>query len=94
MPIGIVSETCPAPECNLSTQDVEQLADEMTSYIELFAPAFRRAEQLRWGQVYLHGLLGEGSRKNSERIALERGETVRSLQHFIGQSPPKSDARP
>lgn len=86
MPTGIVSETCPAPECNLSAQDVEQFLDEMTSYIELFAPAFQRAEQLRWSQVYLHGLLGEGSRKNSERIALERGETVRSLQYFIGQS--------
>ena len=91
MPIGIVSETCPAPECNLSAQDVEQLVDEMTRYIELFAPAFKRAEQLRWSQVYLHGLLGEGSRKNSERIALERGETVRSLQYFIGQSRWKPD---
>lgn len=91
MPIGIVSETCPAPECNLRAQDVEQLVDEMTSYIELFAPAFQRAEQLRWSEVYLHGLLGDSSRKNSERIALERGETVRSLQHFIGQSPWKPE---
>jgi SRSO17 transposase len=63
----------------------------MTRYIELFAPAFQRAEQLRWSQVYLHGLLGEALRKNSERIALESGETVRSLQHFIGQSPWKPE---
>lgn len=86
MPAGIVAETCPAPECNLSAQDVERFLDEMTSYTELFAPAFERAEQLRWSKVYLHGLLGEASRKNSERIALESGATVRSLQYFIGQS--------
>ena len=58
----------------------------MTSYIELFAPAFRRAEQVRWSRVYLQGLLGDASRKNSERIALELGENVRSLQYFIGES--------
>ena len=86
MPRRIVTETCPAPECNLSAQDVEGFLDEMTSYIALFAPAFQRADQLRWSKVYLHGLLGDASRKNSERIALESGEKVRSLQYFIGQS--------
>ena len=87
MPTGIVTETCPAPECNLTEQDVEQFVDEMTSYIELFEPAFQRAEQLGWSKVYLQGLLGDTQRKNVERIALGLGENVRSLQHFIGQSP-------
>jgi len=86
MPTRIVTETCPAPECNLSAQDVEGFLDEMTSYIELFASAFQRAEQMRWTRVYLQGLLGDASRKNSERIALESGENVRSLQYFIGES--------
>ena len=35
----------------------------------------------------MFGLLGETSRKNIERIALELGENVRSMQHFMGQSP-------
>lgn len=86
MPTGIVAETCPAPECNLSAQDVERFLDEMTSYSELFASAFQRVEQVKWSKVYLQGLLGQASRKNSERIALEASETVRSLQYFIGQS--------
>ena len=86
MPTKIVTETCPAPECNLSAQDVEGFLDEMTSYTELFAPAFQRVEQMRWTSVYLQGLLGDASRKNSERIALETGENVRSLQYFIGES--------
>jgi SRSO17 transposase len=59
----------------------------MTSYLGLFEPAFVRAEQLAWSQIYVRGLLGNTLRKNVEQIALELGENVRSLQHFIGQSP-------
>jgi SRSO17 transposase len=61
--------------------------DEMRAYAEMFEPAFRRPEQLEWSKSYLLGLLGDSSRKNIERIALELGENVRSMQHFIGQSP-------
>ncbi|MFH1909510.1 MAG: IS701 family transposase [Chloroflexota bacterium] len=91
MPTEIVTETCPAPECNLTEQDIEQFLDEMTHYIDLFEPAFQRVEQLKWSKVYLRGLLGDASRKNIERIAHELGEKVRSLQPFIGQSPWKAE---
>jgi SRSO17 transposase len=87
MPTGIVTETCPAPECNLADQDIHRFMDEMGAYVEMFEPAFRRPEQLEWSKSYLLGLLGEASRKNIERIALELGENVRNMQHFIGQSP-------
>jgi len=91
MPIGIVTETCPAPECNLTEQDVEQFMAEMTEYSELFAPAFQRVEQMGWSQAYLLGLLGDASRKNIEQIALGMGEKVRSMQYFIGQSSWKTE---
>ena len=91
MPTEIVTETCPAPECNLTEQDIERFLDEMMDYIDLFEPAFLRVEQLEWSKVYLRGLLGDASRKNIERIALELDEKVRSLQHFIGQSPWKAE---
>ena len=87
MSSGIVTETCPAPKCNLADQDIHQIMDEMGAYVEMFEPAFRRPEQLEWSKHYLLGLLGDASRKNVERIALELGENVRSMQHFIGQSP-------
>jgi SRSO17 transposase len=87
MPNGIVTETCPAPKCNLADQDIHCFMDEMETYVEMFEPAFRRPEQLEWSKNYLLGLLGEAPRKNIERIALELGENVRSMQHFIGQSP-------
>jgi len=48
MPTGIIAETCPAPECNLTAQDVERFWEELASYLELLEPAFERAEQLEW----------------------------------------------
>jgi SRSO17 transposase len=91
MPKEIVTETCPAPECNLTEQDIEQFLEEMTEYIEMFAPAFQRTEQLEWSKAYLRGLLGDTSRKNVERMALDWGDKARSMQHFIGQSPWKAE---
>jgi SRSO17 transposase len=87
MPEEIVTETCPAPECNLSKKGMEQFLGELTDYMEMFNPAFQRVEQLRRSKIYLHGLLGNASRKNVERMALEQGENVRSMQYFAGQSP-------
>jgi SRSO17 transposase len=87
MPAGIITETCPAPECNLLPGDVEQLVEELAAYYHLFAPAFHRAEQAKWGEVYVNGLLSGLARKTTERIALDLGQNVRDMQHFIGQSP-------
>ncbi len=96
MPNGIVTEikgleTCPAPECNLSSKEVEQFVEELNSYARLFEPAFPRREQWERSQTYLEGLLGDTPRKNVERMALEMGENVRDLQHFVGQSPWKKE---
>ena len=85
-------ETCPAPECNLSDQDIEQFVEELDSYVKLFKLAFRRQEQWRWSRMYLHGLLGPTLRKTVERMALELGQNVRDMQHFVGQSPWQKEA--
>ena len=87
VPGFLISETCPAPECNLSEHDVEQFVGELETYFELLAPVFHRCDQFAWGEVYLKGLLGDAQRKTSERIALDSNKNVRNLQHFIGQSP-------
>ena len=86
MPTEIITQTCPAPECNLLAGDVEQFVEELAAFFELFESAFRRPEQAKWGEVYLNGLLGDLARKTVERIALDLGCNVRDLQHFIGQS--------
>ncbi|MGD0878602.1 MAG: transposase, partial [Anaerolineales bacterium] len=87
MPSGIVTETCPAPECNLTEKDLDCFMDEMRAYIRKFESAYLRRKQLEWSQSYMEGLLGVSSRKNIERLALELGKNVRSMQHFMGQSP-------
>jgi SRSO17 transposase len=87
MPTEIVAETCPAPECNLTPCDVKQFVKELKAYHARFKAAFRRPEQFKRAAVYLKGLLGDVPRKTIEPMALALGETVRTLQHFIGQSP-------
>jgi SRSO17 transposase len=86
MPGEIITQTCPAPECNLLPGDVEQFVEELAAYFDLFESALRRPEQVKWGEAYLNGLLGDLARKTTERIALDLGHNVRDLQHFIGQS--------
>ncbi|HEX9926507.1 MAG TPA: transposase, partial [Anaerolineae bacterium] len=97
MPQAIITEirfieTCPMPECNLSDKDIEEFGTELDSYVKLFEPAFRRREQWQWSRVYVQGLLGDSPRKTVERIALELGQNVRDMQHFVGQSPWQKEA--
>ena len=82
-----VIETGPPPECNLSEKDIEQFVEEMEDYVKLFEPGFKRREQWQWGGMYVQGLLGDTARKTVERMALELGQNVRDMQHFVGQSP-------
>ena len=62
--------------------DLEDLAAEM------FEP-FSRADQRRWGQVYLRGLLLDGRRKSVEPMAARLGEdgNRQALANFITTSP-------
>ena len=83
---GVQVETCPAPECNLSTKDVKLFLSETKKYMKLFKSAFQRVEQIQKSLSYLHGLLGNTTRKNVEQMALGQKEKVRSLQYFVGQS--------
>lgn len=62
--------------------DLEDFAAEM------FEP-FARADQRRWGGVYLRGLLLDGGRKSVEPMAARRGEdgNRQALAHFVTSSP-------
>ncbi|MFJ6076263.1 IS701 family transposase [Streptomyces sp. NPDC093065] len=62
--------------------DLEDFAAEM------FEP-FARAEQRRWGEVYLRGLLLDGGRKSVEPMAARLGEdgNRQALAHFVTTSP-------
>lgn len=87
MSTGIVNDICPPPEWKLAEEDIHQMVDELERYYQGFEPAFDRCDQAAHGWVYLKGLLSDLPRKVTERIALRYGVNVRSLQHFIRQSP-------
>ncbi|MGW7279185.1 IS701 family transposase [Streptomyces sp. NPDC054844] len=55
---------------------------------EVFEP-FARADQRRWGGVYLRGLLLEGGRKSVEPMAARLGAdgNRQALAHFVTSSP-------
>lgn len=87
MSTEIVTEICPPPEWKLETEDIHKMVEALEETYEIFRPAFERNDQAAHGWVYLKGLLSDLPRKVTERIALRFGKNVRSLQHFIGQSP-------
>jgi SRSO17 transposase len=91
MSTEIVTEICPPPEWELAEEDIQQMVDELERYYQEYEPSFERREQAAHGWVYLKGLLSDLPRKVTERIALRFGKCVRSLQHFIGQSPWESE---
>jgi SRSO17 transposase len=72
----------------LSDKDVGQFVDELDKYVKRFEPAFGRREQWQWSGVYVQGLLGDSPRKTVERMALDLGQNVRDMQHFVGQTEP------
>ncbi len=87
MSTEIVNDICLPPEWDLTEEDIHQMNKELEGYYQDFEPAFERCNQAAHGWVYLKGLLSDLPRKVTERIALRFGVNVRSLQHFIGQSP-------
>ena len=54
----------------------------------MFEP-FARADQRRWGEVYLRGLMLDGRRKSVEPMAARLGEdgNRQALAHFVTTSP-------
>ena len=91
MSTEIVTDICPPPEWNLTEKDIHEMVDTLEETYQIYQPAFERNDQAAHGWVYLKGLLSDLPRKVTERIALRFGENVRSLQHFIGQSPWSSE---
>lgn len=87
MSTTIMTDICPPPKWDLTEAEIHQMVDELESYYQEFRPAFERSDQAAHGWVYLKGLLSDLPRKVTERIALRFGVKVRTLQHFIGQSP-------
>jgi SRSO17 transposase len=87
MSTEIVTDIRVPPEWKLRAEDIREMVYALEETYQNYRPAFERSDQAEHGWVYLKGLLSDLPRKVTERIALRFGKNVRSLQHFIGQSP-------
>lgn len=73
------------PDCKLTPEDIDHMADELEAFHDLFEDAFRRVEQIGLSRRYLQGLLTDLERKSVEPIALalDGPSEVRNLQRFM-----------
>jgi SRSO17 transposase len=75
------------PALDLAPQEVDALIEALGAYHAIYSPLFRRREQRKWSQQYMHGLLLELPRKSIEPmvLALEGANrnTVRAMQQFL-----------
>lgn len=79
-----ILDTCAIP---ISTDDIQQWADEFGRLNQRFAPHFRRVETKQHAQDYLQGLLSGIERKNGWQIAEQVGDAnPYAIQHLLGRS--------
>ena len=73
------------PRMDISSGDMEKVAEELESFHKEFSRYYRRREQHRLGLAYLRGLMSSLERKTAEGIALLllNPVSVRRLQDFI-----------
>ncbi|HEY3610307.1 MAG TPA: IS701 family transposase [Pseudonocardiaceae bacterium] len=66
----------------------EVAADKLREYCDFVLGTLSRADQRRWGEVYVRGLLYCEGRRSIKRIAEQVGGcSDQSLQQFVNQSP-------
>lgn len=73
------------PPMDISSRDLEKVAEELVEFHTEFSHYYRRPEQHRLGLAYLRGLMSSLERKTAEGIALLLLDpvSVRRLQDFI-----------
>ncbi len=71
-------------EKELSTEDVQEIAGRLKSFLEPFVRLLTREEQHAHAEAYIEGRSRLLTRRTSEPIATDRGDKRRPLQHFVG----------
>ncbi|MFE6364396.1 IS701 family transposase [Streptomyces sp. NPDC057806] len=66
-----------------------EVREDLEAFTAELFDGFFRADQRRWGQVYVRGLLLDGKRKSVEPMAARLGEdgNRQALAHFVTSSP-------
>lgn len=68
---------------------MDRVREDLESFTAEMFEAFTRADQRRWGQAYVRGLLLDGRRKSVEPMAARLGAdgNRQALAHFVTSSP-------
>ncbi|HEX9872466.1 MAG TPA: transposase [Candidatus Tectomicrobia bacterium] len=84
------------PALDLAPQEVDALIEALSAYHAIDRPLFRRREQRKWSQQYLHGLLLELPRQSIEPMVLALAganrQTVRAMQPCLSEGAWEDDA--
>src|SRR3954451_24618753 len=77
-----------AAVAGLSASELARVRGRLVAFAEAVFEPMARKDQRRWGEVYLRGLMLEGTRKSIEPMAarLQDGDE-QCLQQFVNQSP-------
>ncbi|WP_425586889.1 IS701 family transposase [Streptomyces yanii] len=73
----------------MTPEEMVGVREDLEAFAAELFDGFFRADQRRWGQVYVRGLLLDGRRKSVEPMAARLGEdgNRQALAHFITSSP-------
>jgi SRSO17 transposase len=84
--LGIIEITDTPPPLDLTTEEIEALADELVDYHAEFADLYYRPEQAHWSYKYLQGLMLPIESKAVQPMAMAlEGGNIQAMQQFIGQ---------
>jgi SRSO17 transposase len=71
----------------MTPRELVEAQDRLAAFAAEVFGSFGRADQRRWGERYVRGLLGEGRRKSMEPMAARLGVDRQGLQQFLADSP-------
>ncbi|WSM18718.1 transposase (plasmid) [Streptomyces sp. NBC_01717] len=73
----------------MTPQEMAGVWEDLKAFTKEMFDGFFRADQRRWGQVYVREVLLEGWRKSVEPMAARLGEdgNRQALAHFVTTSP-------
>ncbi|MER5918327.1 IS701 family transposase [Streptomyces sp. NPDC001982] len=71
----------------MTPQELTEAQQRLAAFAAEVFGSFGRADQRRWGERYVRGLLGEGRRKSMEPMAARLGVDRQGLQQFLADAP-------
>ncbi|MER5624274.1 IS701 family transposase [Streptosporangium sp. NPDC002544] len=71
----------------MSPQELDAVQERLETFAAEVFSGFARADQRRWGERYVRGLLTDGARKSMEPMAARLGVDRQGLQQFLTDAP-------